>query len=73
MLLLFCCIYTIYKYVTIPRNIYIYILILYKIASGKHYCISLTKAPLNGVMVKLNTSMIDINVPKSRKKMTRDK
>ena len=34
-----------------------------QIASGKHYCISLTKAPLNveiGVMVELNTPKINI-------------
>ena len=32
-------------------------------ATGKHYCISLTKAPLNveiGVMVKINTPMINV-------------
>ena len=34
-----------------------------QIASGKHFCTSLTIAPLNveiGVMLKLNTSMINI-------------
>ena len=34
-----------------------------QIASGKHYCISTTKAPVNveiGMMVKLNTPKINI-------------
>ena len=34
-----------------------------QIASGKHYCISLTKAPVNveiGMVVKLNTPKINI-------------
>ena len=34
-----------------------------QIASGKHYCISLTKAPLNveiDMMVKCNTPMINV-------------
>ena len=38
-------------------------LVIQQIASGKHYCISLTKAPLNveiGVMVELNTPKINI-------------